>query len=304
MTAPSDTDLNQLLRQVRRLEIRTRRLVDSLAAGGYRSAFRGQGMEFEEVREYVPGDDVRHIDWNVTARSGQPFLKTFREERDLQVMLLVDVSGSMRFGAIPGISPRTKLATAAEAAAVVALTALANNDMIGLVTFTDQTCSHLPVRKGRGHAMRILRECLAPPSASGTTSISHALAELQTVAKRRTVCFLVSDFLSIEPQLGSELVRAGRRHDLVALRIVEPAEAELPGGGAPIAIDDPELGSRHVLSGSRRARARYRNLYQTQSQQISSLFAQAGCDLLDLPTDQSVHGTMQRWFDRRGRRRG
>ncbi|MBA2480978.1 MAG: DUF58 domain-containing protein, partial [Planctomycetes bacterium] len=163
------TELKELLRQVKRIELRTERLVSSLAAGRYRSAFRGQGMEFDEVREYAAGDDVRTIDWNVTARAGRPYVKVFREERELTTMLLVDVSASMRFGAIPGMSPRVKLALAAEAAAVVGVTALRNHDRLGLVLFSDRTELHLPARKGRGHAMRLVREVLAAPQLAGAS---------------------------------------------------------------------------------------------------------------------------------------
>ena len=167
MTFPSnsthdrETTLADILRQVRRIELRTEKLVSSLAAGAFRSAFRGSGLEFEEVREYSPGDDVRAIDWNVTARAGRPYVKVFREERELSLAVLVDVSGSMRFGAIPGLSPRTKLALAAEAAAVVAVNAMRNRDRIGLVTFAAATEHHLPLRRGRGHCLRLVREVLA-----------------------------------------------------------------------------------------------------------------------------------------------
>nr|MBA3938689.1 DUF58 domain-containing protein [Planctomycetota bacterium] len=177
-TPPVQDGLAEILRQVKRIEIRTSRLVSGLAAGPYRSAFRGQGMAFEEVREYSPGDDVRSIDWNVTARAGAPYVKVFREERELTVFLLVDVSGSMRFGAIPRVSPRAKLALAAEAAAVVAVSALKNNDRIGLVTFSDRTEVHLAARKGRSHVARLLREVLASRAGTRPTDLAHALDEL------------------------------------------------------------------------------------------------------------------------------
>src|SRR4051812_28706505 len=192
------TDLKDILRQVKRIELRTNRLVSSLAAGRYRSAFRGQGMEFDEGREYTEGDDIRAIEWNVTARAGRPYVKVYREERELTVMLLVDVSASMRFGAIPGLSPRVKIALAAEAAAVVGVTALRNHDRIGLVLFSDRTELHLPARKGRGHAMRLVREVLAAPQLEGAaraTGLAESLDELARVAKRRAVCFVVSDFI-------------------------------------------------------------------------------------------------------------
>ncbi|MDA3963757.1 MAG: DUF58 domain-containing protein, partial [Planctomycetota bacterium] len=256
-----DTQLKELLRQVRRLEIRTERVVDSLAAGAYRSRFKGQGMEFEEVREYAAGDDVRHIDWNVTARAGgRAYVKTFREERDLTVMVLVDLSGSMRYGAIPGVSQRSKLHAAAEAAAVLGITAMRNNDFIGLLGFTDKTEIHLPPRKGRGHAMRVIRECLAPRPSSQPTDTCHALRELIRVSTKRSVCFVISDFLEPEPELGAVLAQVGRRHDLIGLRVADPAEANIPAG-APLVITDPEGRGEQVLRASKKAAARYAAAY-------------------------------------------
>ncbi len=299
-------DLAAVLRQVKKLELRTERLVSSLAAGRYRSAFRGQGMEFDEVREYTPGDDVRAIDWNVTARAGRPYVKVFREERELTTMLLVDVSGSMRFGAIPGVSPRTKLALAAEAAAVVGVTAAKNHDRLGLVLFSDRTELHLPARKGRGHTMRLLREVLTAAASTQPTGLAHALDELARVAKRRTVCFVISDFL-----FGSELdagafaralARAARRHDVVGLRVTDPAEEALPMGGTPLALVDPESGDQNVFANGRRARARYAQAWAAAQAQTTTIFRGAGCDLVELRTDGSAFAALSRFFRERKRR--
>jgi uncharacterized protein (DUF58 family) len=303
------TELKELLRQVKRIELRTERLVSSLAAGRYRSAFRGQGMEFDEVREYAAGDDVRAIDWNVTARAGRPYVKVFREERELTTMLLVDVSASMRFGAIPGVSPRVKLALAAEAAAVVGVTALRNHDRLGLVLFSDRTELHLPARKGRGHAMRLVREVLAAPElrgASRATGLAEALDELARVAKRRSVCFVVSDFLfasgdDVERFAGS-LARAGRRHDIVGLRVADPGEEALPQGWAPLAIEDPESGASRVLAGGSRARRRYADMWAFARERVGSAFRGAGCDLVDLRTDRSALAALTKFFRERRRR--
>ena len=296
------TDVADILRQVRRIELRTERLVTSLASGGYRSAFKGQGMEFDEVREYAAGDDVRAIDWNVTARAGRPYVKVFREERELTIVLVVDVSASMRFGAIPGVSQRAKLALAAEAAAVVGVNALRNNDRLGLVLASDRTECHLPARKGRGHCLRVVREVLAPTSTSRGTDLAHALDELVRVARRRAVCFLISDFLAPGPGFDKALIRAARRHDLVGLRVMDPAESELPAAGVPFAIDDPETGAQAVLAGGRTARERYRGAWNAAREATAKGFRGAGCDLVDLDTRESAVAALMRFFRSRRRR--
>lgn len=299
----SPDELAEILRQVRRIEIRTERLVSSLTAGRFRSAFKGTGMEFDEVREYAVGDDVRSIDWNVTARAGKPFVKVFREERELSVVLAVDVSGSMRFGAIPGVSPRAKLALAAEAAAVVGVTALKNGDRLGLVSFTDRTETHLPARRGRGHALRVVREVLVPTETARPTDLAHALDELVRVAKQRCVCFLISDFLHAperQPAFATALARAARRHDLIGLRVADPAEAVLPTTG-PLVLEDPEGGGSAVLATSRAAVARYAQAYQGAQTTTTKQFAAAGCDLVDLSTDRGAFAALQAYF---GGRRG
>jgi uncharacterized protein (DUF58 family) len=312
---PGD-DLAALLRQVKRIELRTERLVSALSAGRYRSAFRGQGMEFDEVREYAAGDDVRAIDWNVTARAGKPYVKVFREERELTTFLLVDTSASMRFGAIPGVSPRAKLALAAEAAAVVGVTALRNHDRIGLMLFSDRTELHLPARKGRGHAMRLVREVLvaprnAAPRPAGHRGVADALDELAHVAKRRAVCFLVSDFIFADAgnphsldakHFADALARAGRRHDIVGLRVTDPGEESLPGGSAPIALADPEGGGVRVLALGAKQRARYAEAWAGARARTESAFRGAGCDLVDLRTERSALDALTRFFRERKRR--
>lgn len=305
MSAEARSDVSEILRQVRRIELRTERLVSSLAAGRYRSAFRGQGMEFDEVRAYAAGDDVRAIDWNVTARAGSPYVKVFREERELTVLLLVDVSGSMRFGAIPGISPRAKLALAAEAAAVVGVTALRNGDRLGLVLFSDRTEMHVPARRGRGHALRVVREVLSPAAGARPTDLAHALDELSRVARRRAVCFLVSDFLAApaaRPALATALARAGRRHDIVGLRISDPGEASLPAVGGTLVMRDPEGGRTLALAGGKAASARYAAAWQEARGATDRLFRAAGCDLVDVSTSESALGALERFFRQRRRR--
>ncbi len=298
--------LNEVLRQVKKIELRTKRLVSSLAAGPYRSAFRGQGMAFEEVREYTPGDDIRQIDWNVTARAGTPFIKVFREERELNLVLLVDVSGSMRFGAIPGISPRAKLALAAEAAAVIAVTAMKNNDRIGLVTFSDRTELHLPARKGRGHVGRLLREVLAAPATTRPTDLAHALDELVRVSKRRAVCFLISDFLFTrgvgDLRFNDALARASRRHDVIGLRVCDIAETTLPKGSTPLVLQDPEGHGMEVFASGRSARAAYERAWHDARSAVTNAFRGAGGDLVELRTDQSAFTALARFFRERRRK--
>jgi uncharacterized protein (DUF58 family) len=297
--------LNDVLRQVRRIDLRTRRLVAALASGGYRSAFRGTGLEFEEVREYAAGDDVRSIDWNVTARAGRPYVKVFREERELGIVLLVDVSGSMRFGAIPGLSPRAKLASAAEATATLAVSALRNRDRIGLVAFAERTLLHLPARRGRPHALRLVREVLAAGGAgAGRADLAHALDEVRRVARRRSVVVLISDFIDAGAGLDAALARAARKHDVIGLRIADPGEDRLPPGGAPLVIADPEGDGELVLANGAKARAAYAAARAGERARVARAFAASGCDLVDLRTDAPAATALARFFARRGGRRG
>ena len=304
MSQPQTADVSEILRQVRRIELRTERLVTSLASGGYRSAFKGQGMEFDEVREYSAGDDVRAIDWNVTARAGKPYVKVFREERELTIVLVVDVSASMRFGAIPGLSQRAKLALAAEAAAVVGVNALRNNDRLGLVLASDRTERHLAARKGRGHCLRVVREVLAPVESARGTDLGHALDELVRVARRRAVCFVVSDFLGAgdTPAFAPALARAARRHDLIGLRVMDPAEATLPPGNIPLAVVDPETGAHALLANGSAARRTYAAAWTAARDSTAKAFRGAGCDLVDLTTTESAVAALLRFFRQRRRR--
>jgi uncharacterized protein (DUF58 family) len=300
----SDTeqDLAKILKQVRRIELRTKKMVSNLAAGSYRSAFKGTGLEFDEVREYSEGDDVRHIDWNVTARAGKAFVKVFREERELSIAVLVDCSGSMRFGAIPGVSDRAKQALAAEASAVIAINAMRNRDRIGLVAFSDRTEVHLPVRRGRGHSLRLVREVMASGATPRRADLDHALDELRRVAKRRAVCFLISDFLDVDDRFASALAQAGRTHDLIGLRVADPAEATLPNGSAPLALVDPEGSGEMLVALNDRARRGYAKAYGEHREKVSTAFRSAGCDLVDLTTDQPAVTAITRFFRERRRR--
>ncbi len=223
----------EILRKVRRIEIRTKRLVNDVFSGEYHSIFKGRGMEFEEVREYQPGDDIRVIDWNVTARYGYPFVKKFKEERELTVMLLVDASSSGEFGT----AQRMKGEIAAELCSVLAFSAIKNNDRVGMIVFTDRVEKYIPPKKGSSHVLRLIREVLYFKPQHPRTDINCALEFLARVIKRRSVVFLVSDFLS--SGFEKMLSIANKKHDLVAIKIADPREIELPDVGF-IELEDTE----------------------------------------------------------------
>uniref|UniRef100_UPI0037BEE091 DUF58 domain-containing protein n=1 Tax=Gemmatimonas sp. TaxID=1962908 RepID=UPI0037BEE091 len=224
-----------VLRQVRRIEVRTRRLVDSRFAGEYRSLFKGQGMEFAEVREYQPGDEVRSIDWNVSARMGRPFVKRYVEERELTIMLAIDLSGSSRFGT----RARFKHDLAIELAGVLALAAVRNNDRVGLMLFSDQVEHALPARKGRKHALRLIRDLLTVQPKGQGTSMTVAIDRLMRLLPHRSVVFLASDFIADDVE--KPLARLAQRHDVIAVTLEDPAERVLPNVG-PARLEDPETG--------------------------------------------------------------
>ncbi len=241
----------EVLKQVRRIEIRTRNLVNDTFSGDYHSVFKGRGMEFAEVREYAPGDDVRAIDWNVTARLGTPYVKQFTEERELTVFLLVDISASGDFGT----RGRLKAALAAEVAAVLAFSAVQNNDKVGLVLFSDRVEQFLPPRKGRRHVLRVIREILYRKPEGRGTALTVPLEHLGRVQKRRAVVFVISDFQASGYDQALKLV--ARRHDLICVRITDPGEETLPDIGLQ-EIEDPETGARSLVDTSDRGvRARF-----------------------------------------------
>lgn len=292
---PMNTE--ELMAQVRRLRIVIGRRVDELFAGEYHSAFRGLGMEFAEVREYQPGDDVRSIDWNVTARTGRPFVKRFQEERELTVVLLADLSGSGRFGT----GARTKQEMVAELCAVMALAAQKNNDKVGLMIFTDRVELHLPPDKGVRHSMRIIREALSFEASSHGTDIGAALMELLKVQRRRAVVFLISDFLDAGYERA--LRRAASRHDLVALRVVDPAESALPASGM-ILVRDAETGAlRTVDAASRAVRRAYDAGAARFADQTERALARAGVDHASIVCGRPYVNDLLSLFRRRERRR-
>ena len=288
----------RMLRGVRRIEIKSRRLVQNLFSGEYHSAFKGQGIEFSEVREYVPGDDVRLIDRNVTARMQHPFVKIFQEERELTVVFLVDQSASTRFGS----RGRTRAEVAAELVAVLAFSAVSNHDKVGCLLFSDGTDKWIAPSKGRHHALRVVREVLHGRPEKGGTSIAAACETASKVLKRRSIIFIVSDFLDADYEAALAVV--SRRHEVVPLVLYDPAEKNLPDVGL-VELDDLETGRRVVMDTSdpavRTAQARaWKRLTEID---LPARFQRAGVMPIFLPMDGDTITPLFRYFQQRVRRR-
>jgi uncharacterized protein (DUF58 family) len=281
---------------VRRIQIVANRTVNDLFAGQYKSVFRGRGMEFDEVREYQPGDDVRSIDWNVTARAGAPFIKRFCEERELTVMFLVDASASGAFGS----GSRSKLDMVVEVAALLMFSALKNNDKVGLVTFCDKVLDFFPPRKGKGNVLRLIRELVSARPVARPTDLSAALEFLSRVQKRRAVAFLISDFLA--PEARQALALCNTRHDLVAVTVTDPREHVLPDVGF-ISLVDAETGQ--IVEVDTR-HPRVRELFQSQAAarqaSTSAELRKVGVDELAIRTDEDYLKSLNRFFHMRERR--
>jgi uncharacterized protein (DUF58 family) len=294
-----------IMSSMRQLEIRTRRMVTDSLAGAYHSVFKGRGMDFDEVREYTPGDEVRTIDWNVTARAGRPFVKKFTEERELTIFLLVDISASGNFGS--GVASKRDLA--AELASVLAFSAIRNSDKVGLLLYTDRVERYLPPKKGRRHVLRVVRDILYhKPQATGTDTVK-ALDVANRLLHRRAIVFLISDFeTSAEPtaaraELRRAMRRTNRRHDLVAVHIEDPREKELPNVGI-VALEDAESGEVIELdTASRAVRRRFKELSSERSHRLVSDFRSEGIDTLQLQTNAPYMPALQRFFKTRERRR-
>lgn len=282
-----------LLKKVRRIELRTSRLVDDVLAGGYHSAFKGRGMEFEEVRQYQIGDDVRTIDWNVSARFGEPFVKLYREERELTVMLLVDVSGSQHFGT----HKQFKDELVAEICATLSISAIRNNDKVGLICFSDRIEAYIPPRKGTKHVLRVIRELLAlEPEGSGT-DISGALEFLNKVQKKRSIVFLVSDIQDHHWQRPLQI--ANRRHDVVAVRIDDAAEHDLPNVGL-MRIVDPETNRTHVIDTSnKKVRKTWKQLSSERTIAIEQTLRRCNVDQIRVQTGEPFTNALRQFFRRR-----
>ncbi|HTV42392.1 MAG TPA: DUF58 domain-containing protein [Candidatus Sulfotelmatobacter sp.] len=305
----------ELLETVRRIEVRTNRLVNDMMVGAYLSHFKGRGMDFEELREYVPGDDVRDIDWNVTNRMGRPFVKCFREERELAMVLAVDVSASSAFGS----GNRTKREFAAEIAATLAVSAAKNGDKVALLLFTDEVEFFVPARKGRRHVLRLVRELLAFQPRRRGTDISGALGFVNRVIHRRAIVFLLTDFLhrfapgpplgaEREPRPGDFITQLGLtnvRHDVVCLHLHDPRESTLPEAGL-LAIEDAETDELVELDSKRAGvRARFAAVNAERLADLDRRLIRTGVDTLRLNTAEPFAPVLQRFFEiRRGRRRG
>ena len=287
----------EVMRQIRRLQLRARRAVQTLLGGEYHSVFKGAGLSFEEVREYQPGDEVRSIDWNVTARMGAPFIKRFVEERELTVLLLVDVSGSQQFGT----QKQPKRSVAAELAALIAFSAIANNDRVGLIACSDEVERFVVPAKGTKHVLRLLRDILFFEPRRQGTSLRVGLDYLNQVQQRRAIVFLLSDFYDEGYEASFRL--AGRKHDLVAVRVTDPREYELPNVGL-IQLEDAETG-RHVLVDSSHAGLRklYADRAAGRDEALRKLARSAQVDLFDVSTDGGHFDALIRFFRVRERRR-
>ncbi len=286
----------EILKKIRALEIKTRGLVETAFAGDYHSVFKGRGMNFEDVREYQPGDEIRAIDWNVTARTGTAFVKKFTEERELAVMLIVDVSASGNFGS----TSQSKRELAAEVACLLAFSAIRNNDKVGLLLFTDQVELFIPPKKGRSHTLRIIREILFFQPAGRATSPALALDYLNKIVTRRSVVFFISDFQA--PDFSRALAVTGRRHDLIAIQIQDERETVLPNIGI-ITLEDAETGEQIEINTADRAlRARFADLAQKQETDLLKILRRNNIDTIDLRTGEDYLPPLRSFFKQRERR--
>lgn len=286
----------ELVKKIREIQIRTNKLVNEILAGEYQSAFRGRGMEFESVREYQAGDDIRTIDWNVSARMNAPFVKQYQEERELTVMLMIDLSSSGEFGS----TKKFKNEVAAEIAAIFAYSAIKNNDKVGLIVFSDDIDLFIPPKKGRAHIYRVIREVLTLKPKAGKTNIPHALEYLMKVLGRKTVCFLVSDF--IEEDLKKVLQLANKKHDLIAVSITDPREMALPDAGF-IELEDAETGEIIVVDTSDPyLRKTFKQASANERESMENLFKQCDIDHIAIYTDKPVIPPIKRFFIAREKR--
>ena len=308
MDQPDQEFTREILRKVRQIEIRSNRLVSEALAGSYHSAFKGQGIDFEEVREYQAGDEVRSIDWNVTAKMGTPFVKQYREERELTILLAIDVSESGTFGS----TNRSKRERLAELGALLAFSANKNGDKVGLLLFSDQVEKYLPPNKGQKHVLRILREVLFHPNRSKGTDLNEGLRFINRVMRRRAVVFLLSDFIipeydsteeSVEDLFFKELASTRRKHDLVCARIHDPCELEIPNVGM-VRLEDAETGEIITVDTSRsNFRQEYARIRKKKQEEFGKRLRRRGVDNFEFATDSDYVGTLQEFFRMREVRR-
>jgi len=286
----------ELLRQIRRIEIRTRRMVNDVLAGEYHSVFKGQGVEFEEVREYQAGDEIRTIDWNVTARMGKPFVKRYREERELTVMLLVDASSSGLFGT----AEKLKGELAVELSAILAFSAIKNNDRVGLILFTDTVEIFIPPKKGKKHVLRLIRELLMMEPKGGATDIKAALDFMGKILSRKSVVFLISDFMSAGYEEALRITN--KKHDLITISITDPREVEMPPIGF-LELQDSETGEIVIIDTyDAEIRRRFSETAAGENDRLIREFKRVRVDHIPLRTDQPYVDRLMRFFQQRARR--
>jgi len=286
----------ELLKKVRKIEIKTKGLSNHIFSGEYHTAFKGKGMAFSEVREYQPGDDVRSIDWNVTARYNSPFVKVFEEEREMTVILLIDVSGSSDFGT----QTQLKREVATEIAAVLSFSAINNNDKIGVLFFSDKIEKFIPPKKGKSHILRIIRELITFESESKKTNIEVALKYFNNVIKKRAVCFILSDFMDTNFDKSLKITR--NKHDIIALRIHDQREETLPNVGL-IKVEDAESGqTRWMDSSNKQVRTNYNNNYREFEKELKQTLQSSGVDHIDIKTGKDYIKPLMSFFKNRGKR--
>ena len=284
----------ELLKKVRKIEIKTKGLSSHIFSGEYHSTFKGRGMSFSEVREYQYGDDVRNIDWNVTARTGVPHVKIFEEERELTVMLLIDVSGSSFFGTVNQM--KNEILT--EICAVLAFSAINNNDKVGVLFFSDRVEKFIPPKKGKQHILRIIRELIDFQPEGQGTDLAEALQYFNNVNKKRTICFILSDFMAKGYEQALRII--ARRHDVVGVHLSDPREAELPNVGL-VQMHDPEQGSvAWVDTGSRRVREDYKKNFEDAFEYFKTTFRRSGADFVNIRTNESYVNALLKFFKKRG----
>ena len=287
-------DTSELLKKVRKIEIKTRGLSNNIFAGEYHTAFKGRGMQFAEVREYMPGDDVRSIDWNVTARYSKPFIKVFEEEREMTLMLLVDVSGSDDFGT----AEQTKREYLTEVAATIAFSAATNNDKIGVIFFSDKIEKYIPPQKGKKHILYIIRELLSFQPTSRKTNIDFALKYFTNMVKKRCSAFLISDFID-DSNYSDSLLIASKKHDLAALQIFDPREKELPDAGL-IKMKDAETNEdMWVDTSSASTRRVYEQYVKERDELLAQSFAKSGVDYISIATTDAYVKSLMKLFKKR-----
>ena len=288
-------ETSEIIKKVRKIEIKARGLSSNVFAGQYHSAFKGRGMAFSEVREYQYGDDVRDIDWNVTARFNKPYVKVFEEERELTVMLMIDVSGSLDFGT----QKQMKRDMVTEIAATLAFSAIQNNDKIGVIFFSDKIEKYIPPKKGRKHILYIIREMLDFHAESRRTDVAQAVEFLTSVSKRRCTAFLLSDFY-VRQDFLQQLTIANRKHDVVAIQVYDKRARELPDVGLMKVVDAETGFEQYVDTSSRRLRDAYRRYWNSRQTQLQEAFAKSNVDSVSIATDEDYVKSLLGLFKQRG----